>query len=91
MIRAMIFDLDGTLVQTERLKALSHALAAVEPRPNEITDALAIDAFGDVVGRRRREVAMSLVKTLPLDDAATLPTAVDQMMKKRKGGLTEAP
>ena len=91
MIRAMIFDLDGTLVQTERLKALSHALAAVEPRPNEITDALAIDAFGDVVGRCRREVAMSLVKTLRLDDAATLPTAVDQMMKKRKGGLTEAP
>jgi beta-phosphoglucomutase-like phosphatase (HAD superfamily) len=25
MIRAMIFDLDGTLVQTERLKALSYA------------------------------------------------------------------
>jgi len=91
MIRAMIFDLDGTLVQTEHLKALSYALAAVEPRPNEITEALAIDAFGDVVGRCRREVAMLLVKTLRVDDAATLPTAVDQMMKKRKGGLTEAP
>lgn len=91
MIRAMIFDLDGTLVQTERLKDLSYALAAVDPRPNEITESLAIDAFGDVVGRCRREVAMSLVKTLRLHDAATLPTAVDQMMRKRKGGLTEAP
>jgi phosphoglycolate phosphatase-like HAD superfamily hydrolase len=31
MIRAMIFDLDGTLVKTEQLKALSYARAAVEP------------------------------------------------------------
>ena len=30
MIRAMIFDLDGTLVQTERLKALSYASAMTE-------------------------------------------------------------
>ena len=30
MIQAMIFDLDGTLVQTERLKAISYAQAAVE-------------------------------------------------------------
>lgn len=91
MIPAMIFDPDGTLVQTERLKALSYALAAVEPRRNQITEAVAIDAFEDVVGPCRREVAMSLVKTPRLDDPVTLPTAVDQMMKKRKGGLTEAP
>ena len=36
MIRAMIFDLDGTLVQTERLKALSYARAAVELCPDDI-------------------------------------------------------
>lgn len=29
MIQAMIFDLDGTLVQTEKLNALSYAKAAV--------------------------------------------------------------
>ena len=29
MIRAMIFDLDSTLVQTEELKAISYAKAAV--------------------------------------------------------------
>ena len=30
MIQALIFDLDGTLVQTEILKAISYAKAAVE-------------------------------------------------------------
>lgn len=30
MVKAMIFDLDGTLVQTEKLKALSYARAAVQ-------------------------------------------------------------
>ena len=29
MIRAMIFDLDGTLVQTEKLKARSYAKDAI--------------------------------------------------------------
>ena len=33
MIEAVIFDLDGTLVQTEKLKALSYAKAAVELNP----------------------------------------------------------
>ena len=39
MIRAVIFDLDGTLVQTERLKALSYARAAVELCPDELSEA----------------------------------------------------
>jgi len=34
MFRAAIFDLDGTLVETEELKALSYAQAAVELRLN---------------------------------------------------------
>ena len=34
MIRAFVFDLDGTLVETEVLKALSYARAAVELRPD---------------------------------------------------------
>jgi beta-phosphoglucomutase-like phosphatase (HAD superfamily) len=33
MIRAFVFDLDGTLVETEALKALTYARAAVELRP----------------------------------------------------------
>lgn len=39
MIRAMIFDLDSTLVQTERTKALSYAHAAVELCPHSLTEA----------------------------------------------------
>ncbi len=66
MIRAMIFDLDGTLVQTERLKALSYARAAVELCPYEISEAEVIDAFKDVVGLSRREVATTLVERFDL-------------------------
>jgi len=61
MIRAMIFDLDGTLVQTERLKALSYARAAVKLCPDDIREIEVIEGFKDVVGLSRREVATSLV------------------------------
>ncbi|NIN95852.1 MAG: HAD-IA family hydrolase [Anaerolineae bacterium] len=70
MIRAMIFDLDGTLVQTERLKALSYGLAVLDLCPDEITEAMVIDAFTDVVGLSRRDVATSLVERFGLEDAA---------------------
>jgi beta-phosphoglucomutase len=70
MIRAMIFDLDGTLVQTERLKALSYARAAVELCPREISEAEVVDAFKEVVGLSRREVAVTLMERFGLEDAA---------------------
>ena len=37
VFRAVIFDLDGTLVQTEKLKAISYARAAVELCPRGIS------------------------------------------------------
>jgi HAD superfamily hydrolase (TIGR01509 family) len=70
MIRAAIFDLDGTLVQTERLKALSYARAAVELCPRDLTESEVVEAFKDVVGRSRREVAMTLVERFGLEGAA---------------------
>lgn len=70
MIRAMIFDLDGTLVQTERLKALSYARAAVELCSQDISEDEVVEAFGDVVGRPRREVAIFLMERFGLQDAA---------------------
>ena len=57
MIKAMIFDLDGTLVQTERLKALSYARAAMELCPYSLSEADAVAAFKDFVGLSRHEVA----------------------------------
>ena len=66
MIRAMIFDLDGTLVQTERLKAISYARAAVELCPYSLREDEVIDAFKEVVGLPRREVAKTLVERFQL-------------------------
>lgn len=71
MIQAMLFDLDGTLVQTEKLKAISYARAAVELCPFHVTEAEVIEAFKVVVGRSRREVALALVKRFGLEDAAS--------------------
>lgn len=70
MIEAVVFDLDGTLVQTERLKALSYARAAVELRPDEVTEDEVVEAFKDVVGLSRRDVAQRLLGRFDLGAAA---------------------
>ncbi len=69
MILAVIFDLDGTLVETEELKALSYARAAVELRP-ELREADVVDAFKDFVGLSRQEVAKGLMQRFGLEAAA---------------------
>jgi beta-phosphoglucomutase len=48
MIKAMLFDLDGTLVQTERLKALSYAHAAIELCPFALTEE---ETMTTIIGR----------------------------------------
>jgi beta-phosphoglucomutase len=68
MIRAMIFDLDGTLVQTERLKALSYAKAVVELCPDQISEEQVVEAFKGVVGLARQEVAQTLVNQFNLEE-----------------------
>ena len=69
MIRAMVFDLDGTLVQTEKFKALSYAKAAAMLRP-ELEKSLVVEAFKEVVGRSRREVAQHLLARFRLEETA---------------------
>lgn len=69
MIRAFIFDLDGTLVETEELKALSYARAAIELRP-DLDEAEVVEAFKDFVGRSRQEVANGLARRFGLEEAA---------------------
>ncbi len=69
MIEAMIFDLDGTLVQTEKLKARSYARTAKELRA-ETEAAQVVETYRDVVGRPRREVARELMDRFGLEKAA---------------------
>lgn len=61
-----IFDLDGTLVQTETLKARSYARAAVELSGGAVGAQEVITAYGDMVGRDREVVAASLMERFHL-------------------------
>jgi HAD superfamily hydrolase (TIGR01509 family) len=67
---ATIFDLDGTLVQTEALKARSYARAAVELSPNTVRAQEIIAAYGEMVGRSREEVAAALLARFRLEAQA---------------------
>ncbi len=69
-IRAVIFDLDGTLVQTERLKAYSYAKALQELSADPISEEIIFEAFKDVVGLSRREVAQGLLEHFQLEEVA---------------------
>lgn len=76
MIRAVIFDLDGTLVQTEKMKALSYSIAVQklldlpEPEPR------AIEAYRTVIGSAREVASRYVMEQLSLD--ATLRPLMDQ-------------
>lgn len=70
MIEAVIVDLDGTLVETEHLKALSYAGAAVELCPSCATEEQVVNAFKDLVGKSRHEVAQGLVERFGLEESA---------------------
>ena len=73
MIRAFVFDLDGTLVETEKLKALSYARAATELCP-ELDEREVEAAFADFVGLSRQEVAIGLMRRFGLEDEARART-----------------
>jgi len=75
VIQAMIFDLDGTLVQTEKLKALSYAKAAVQLCPYHLEESEVIEAFKDVVGLSRREVAAHMMDRFDLTEKARVEMA----------------
>ncbi len=68
-VRAMIFDLDGTLVQTERLKAWSYATAVQRLSLTPVADEQVLEVYKGVVGRSREEVSAALVAAFGLAPA----------------------
>ena len=60
MIKALIFDLDGTLIQTEVLKASSYAKAIAQITTNSIKEEEVLDVFQKYVGLSRPEVVAGL-------------------------------
>jgi beta-phosphoglucomutase len=70
VIRAVAFDLDGTLVRTEHLKALSYARALDELEPGVTHERQVVEALPDVIGRSREAVADHLLQSLGLEDLA---------------------
>lgn len=69
MLEAIIFDMDGTLVQTEPLKALSHAQAVVELSPIPVTEERVLEASQDLYGISEPLTAQTLIQRFDLEDA----------------------
>ena len=60
MIKALIFDLDGTLIQTEVLKASSYAKAISQLSNGKVQEQEVLDVFQKYVGLSRPEVVAGL-------------------------------
>ena len=67
MINAIIFDMDGVLVQNEKLKALSVAMAVQRLRGLPEPDPEGIEAYRDMVGASREVVSRHIVDKLGLE------------------------
>ena len=67
MIKGIIFDLDGTLVQSEKLKALSYAIAAQRLRQLSDPDPRAVEAYREIVGASRDVASRHIMDALDLE------------------------
>jgi len=68
MIKAIVFDLDGTLVQSEKLKAQSYAIAVQQLRGLREPDPQAIEAYRDIVGASRDVASRHIAEKLGLEE-----------------------
>ncbi|PAP79503.1 hypothetical protein B1759_14360 [Rubrivirga sp. SAORIC476] len=69
MLDLLAFDLDGTLADTEDLKAKSYAWAAHRLRP-DLDPATVETAYADCIGFSRREISQMLLDRFDLEAAA---------------------
>lgn len=70
MIKAFIFDLDGTLVQTEPMKNVAYVQAARELSSDSLNEAELLQACTELIGVPAPETAMELVRRFRLEEAA---------------------
>ncbi|MEL6975176.1 MAG: HAD family phosphatase [Bacteroidota bacterium] len=88
MIQAVIFDLDGTLVQTEVLKAKSYAKATQILTKNSVSETMVLEVFQNYVGLSREKVLEGLVHDFELELKESLETEdvdniASQLIEKR--------
>ncbi len=67
MIRAFVFDLDGVVVQSEKLKAQAYAAAVQRLRGLPEPDPRAIEAYRNIVGASREVAAQFVIDQLDLE------------------------
>jgi len=67
VIRALFIDLDGTLVQTEPLKAMAYARAVQHVLTLPAPDMRAFEVYREVVGLVREETSRHIVERLALE------------------------
>ena len=67
MIGAIMFDLDGTLVQSEKLKAQAYAIAVQRLRKLSGPDPKAIEAYQTIVGASRDVASQFVIDQLGLE------------------------
>ncbi|MEM1117847.1 MAG: HAD-IA family hydrolase [Bacteroidota bacterium] len=70
MLDLLAFDLDGTLAETEGLKAQSYAYATRQLRPEADADAVVAAYTESCIGLSRREIATYLLHRFDLEDLA---------------------
>lgn len=70
MIRAFVFDLNGTILKTDQLKAESYAKAVAELCGDGVSEREVLDAYAEAVGQPRFEVAKFLVDRFKLEGPA---------------------
>ncbi len=62
MINAIIFDLDGTLVQSGKIKAQSSAIAVQRMRGLAEPEPRAIEAYREIVGSAREAATRHVIE-----------------------------
>ena len=67
MIRAIVFDLDGVMVQSEKLKAQAYAMAVQQLRGLSEPDPQAVEAYRTIVGASREVAAQFVTDQLGLE------------------------